>query len=197
VISGQVQFHESLDNLVVPIDAVTPHPANPRNGDIDAIVESIAVNGFIAPVVVQKSTGYIIAGNHRYFALHQMGSEIIPVIYVDVDDTAAKRYLLADNRTSDLGQYDTAQLVELLTEAHETDSLLGTGYNEMDLANLKAIMDSPPNYGDHASWPTLTLTVPPHLKNAFYEVTEHAVSDHERLESLLRMAGWRPSSEED
>lgn len=189
--SGMVNFHEKLTDLLVPIDKVAQHPDNPRNGDVEAIAESIDINGYIAPVIVQQSTGYILAGNHRYQALLSLGSQVIPAIYVDIDDVAARRYMLADNRTSDLGIYDNAQLVEILTDLDEHDSLLGSGYTKMDLEQLQAILDIPPAYEEFASWPTITLTVPPHLKNAFYEFTNHAVSDHERLEMLLRMAGWK------
>lgn len=188
--SGLVNFHEDLTELLTPIDKVTQHPDNPRNGDVAAIAESIEINGFIAPVIAQRSTGYILAGNHRYQALLGLGSQVIPVVWVDVDEVAAKRYLLADNRTSDLGIYDNSNLVQILTELDDVDSLLGSGYTRMDLEQLQAILDMAPTYEDFASWPTITLTVPPHLKNAFYKFTNHAVSDHERLEMLLRMAGW-------
>lgn len=192
MMSGMVQFHPSVEPLLVPIDQITSHPDNPRNGDVEAIVESIEVNGYIAPIIAQTGTGYILAGNHRYYALSQLGSEVAPVIWVDVDEKAAKRYLLADNRTSDLGQYDNAALVELLETLQESDSLLGSGYNEADLENLQHILEIKPDYGDHASWPTISVQVPPHVKNAYYDMTEHAVGDRERFELLLRLAGWRP-----
>lgn len=194
--SGLVTFHPKLADLLVPIDKVAQHPDNPRNGDVEAIAESIEINGYISPVIVQESTGYILAGNHRYQALLSLGSKVIPVIYVDVDETAARRYLLADNRTSDLGVYDNGQLVEILNDLDAHDSLLGSGYTKMDLEQLQAILDIPPTYEDFASWPTLTLAVPPHLKNAFYEFTDHAVSDHDRLAMLLKMAGWKPKGEQ-
>lgn len=191
MMSGMVQFHPALAGLMTSITKVRPHPSNPRNGDVDAIAQSILVNGYIAPIIAQQSTGHILAGNHRYHALLSLGADVAPVIWVDVDEQAATRYLLADNRTSDLGVYDNAQLVELLEMLAEQDDLMGSGYNEHDLEALRALAEIEPDYGDHASWPTITLTVPPHLKNAFYEFTEHAVSDHDRLEMLLRMAGWQ------
>lgn len=196
MISGLVQFHPSLDPLMADIDSIRSHPDNPRNGDVDAIAESIEVNGYVAPIIAQKGTGYILAGNHRYYALKQLGAEVAPVVWVDMDETAAKRYLLADNRTSDLGIYDNDSLVTLLEAIQAADSLLGTGYNESDLENLKHILDIKPDYGDHASWPTISVQVPPHIKNAYYEMTEHAVGDRERFELLLRLAGWTPKGEE-
>ena len=60
----QVFFCEQAYELVAP-RALRPHPRNPRRGDVDAIEESIAENGFYGCVVAQRSTGYILAGNHR------------------------------------------------------------------------------------------------------------------------------------
>lgn len=189
--SGFVNFHESLEPLMCSIEDVSPHPANPRNGDIEMIAESITINGFISPVIAQKSTGHIIAGNHRYFALHQLGSDKIPVIWVDVDDLAAKRYLLADNRTSDLGNYDNSALVALLEQIDAEDSLLGTGYKDYDLEVLKLLTEIPlDNLDDFAQWPTLSFQVPPHVKNAFTQMTSAAGDDRERFELLMRLAGW-------
>jgi ParB-like nuclease family protein len=140
-ISGSVRFHEQVQHLLVDIESVTRHPDNPREGDVDAIIESIEVNGFIAPVIAQKSTGHIIAGNHRYDALQALGSSVIPVIQIDVDDEMAKRYLLADNRTSDLGRYNEENLLTMLLSMQDTDlGLIGTGYTE-DALNLLLIED--------------------------------------------------------
>jgi ParB-like chromosome segregation protein Spo0J len=187
-----VQFHPALDPLLVSMEEVSSHPANPRNGDVEAIAESIQINGFVAPVIAQKSTGHIIAGNHRYYALMSLGSGVIPVIWVDIDDTAAKRYLLADNRTSDMGTYDHHVLIQLLEELQAEDlTLLGTGYRDYDLEALKALAEiDNEGLGDVMSWPTLTFTVPPHVKNAFKRLTSHAGDDREAFEMMLRLAGW-------
>jgi len=68
-----------------PIDAVRPHPRNPREGDVGAIHESIEANGFYGSILAQKSTGFILAGNHRHQAAMQQGATEIPVTWVDVD----------------------------------------------------------------------------------------------------------------
>lgn len=172
------------------IEEVRPHPGNPRNGDVDAIMESITVNGFIAPVIAQSSTGHIVAGNHRYYALLELGAEQIPVIWLDVDDLAARRYLLADNRTSDLGNYDNAILVEILESIAAEDSLLGTGYRDYDLEVLRHLSEMELETLDIAQWPTLSFTVPPHVKAAFVRMTAHGGDDREKFEILLRLAGW-------
>lgn len=130
---------------VVPIDSVTPHPENPRRGDLEEIRALIREHGFYGALVVQRSTGHILAGNHRWRAARQEGLESIPVVYIDVDDDRARRILLADNRSSDLGGYDDEALVALLTDLREPngDGLHGTGYASDDLERLLREIDQP------------------------------------------------------
>lgn len=121
----------------VAIDALRPHPRNPREGDIGAIHQSIENNGFYGSVIAQKSTGFILAGNHRWQAAQQQGATEIPVTWIDVDDDHALRILLADNRTNDLASYNDNELAELLqTLRDETGTLAGTGYDGDDLDEL-------------------------------------------------------------
>ncbi|MDY5785585.1 hypothetical protein [Corynebacterium sp.] len=65
---------------------------------------------------------------------------------VDVDEDRATRIVLADNRTADLGSYDTDELLGLLeTVDHDLD---GTGYDYDDLEGLSADVDDEPETGD-------------------------------------------------
>lgn len=115
----------------VPLDALRNHPRNPRRGDVKSIQASIDNNGFYGAVIAQRSTGYIIAGNHRWLAAQESNATEIPVIWVDIEDDHALRIMLADNRTNDLAEYDDALLSELLNDlAESTGTLLGTGYDE-------------------------------------------------------------------
>ena len=128
---------ESLRPLLVPIDSISQHPDNPRNGDIDLIVESITVNGYVAPVVVQRSTNRIIAGNHRWQAMHALDATTIPAIFVDMSDEQAARYLIADNRTSDVAKNDEHLLGQMLAALAESDiGLIGTGFTEDEFHDL-------------------------------------------------------------
>ena len=128
---SKVVFTEAVKPLLVPITSVQNWPKNPRSGDLTALVESITKNGFYQPVVAQRSTGYVIAGNHRKAALESMGATEIPVVFVDASDEDAARIALADNRTSDLAFYDDAQLFELLSGLVDEGGggLEGTGYD--------------------------------------------------------------------
>jgi hypothetical protein len=114
----------------IAIEALTEHPENPRRGDDSAVAESVETNGFFGAVLVQRSTGYVLAGNTRLRVASADGDESIPGFWLDVDDETAKRILLADNRVSDLAYYDDAMLLSLLESvSEETGSLVGTGYD--------------------------------------------------------------------
>lgn len=132
---------------VVPLDSLKQHPRNARSGDLGAIHQSIEANGFYGAVIAQKSTGFILAGNHRWLAAVQAGAAEIPVTWVDVDDDHALRIMLADNRTNDLASMDEAALADLLKELHAaTGTLTGTGYDGDDLDELLSdlgMMDEP------------------------------------------------------
>ncbi len=121
----------------VSVHDVQPHPRNPRVGRTDLIEESIEVNGFYGALVVQESTGYVLAGNHRLLAARNAGEETVPVFYLDVDDIEAKRLMLADNRTADLAGYLDDELASLLGQlAASQAGLAGTGFADSDLAEL-------------------------------------------------------------
>lgn len=109
----------------VPIESVSPHPDNPRRGDVLTIAKSIKSNGFFGSILVQKSTGFILAGNHRFLAAQNLGIKEIPAIFIDVTDDEALRIMLADNRTSDLGDYDDEKLLEILLQANTEDEFIG------------------------------------------------------------------------
>lgn len=125
-----MRIHDQ-DFELTPIDRLKPHPDNPRRGDLDAIARSIQTNGFYGAVVAQRSTGHVLAGNHRLEAARREGAAEIPCFWLDIDDSAALRILSADNRTSDLGGYDQQALAELLTRIQaDSGTLDGSGYSQ-------------------------------------------------------------------
>lgn len=117
---------------LVPVGKLREHPQNPRRGVVEVIDESIEANGWYGAVVAQRSTGYILAGNHRFRVAKKRGAKEIPTIWRDVDDEAAVRILLVDNKSADAGGYDEELLDELLSGLETLD---GTGYG-FDLDDL-------------------------------------------------------------
>ena len=128
----------ALQALAVPIESVTLHPNNPRVGDVEAVAASLKRFGQLRPVVVQASTSYVVAGNHLLRAARSLGWTKLAVVIVDIDDATATAYMLADNRTSDLGGYDERLLAAILAEAAAADNLAATGYDADDVAALVA-----------------------------------------------------------
>jgi hypothetical protein len=120
----------NADHEMVGVDDLTTHPGNPRRGDLAAVKASIEVNGFYGTIVAQRSTGYVLAGNHRLMAARELGMVEVPVVWVDCDDTRARAILAADNRTSELGGFDSEALAQLLEGLRIEDALVGTGYDE-------------------------------------------------------------------
>jgi hypothetical protein len=111
----------------IGIDTVEPHPKNPRVHDLDAIAGSLERFGQTKPIIVQRSTGYVVAGNGtRLAAKEKLGWEEIGAVVLDMDDETADAYLAADNRTSDRAKYDSEQLFSLL---EGIDDLDGTGFD--------------------------------------------------------------------
>jgi ParB-like chromosome segregation protein Spo0J len=124
---------------MVPVATLHTHPLNPRRGNVAVIAESVKTNGFYGAVVVQQSTNYILAGNHRYLAAIQEQADEIPVLWVDVSDEEAKRIILADNKTSDLADYDEQSLGAILAELVQTElGLTGTGYGSTEADEILA-----------------------------------------------------------
>ena len=87
----------NVEYELVPIQNLQKHPRNVNQGDTGAIYQSIEANGFYGALVVQKGTGYILAGNHRYDAAVQSGFTEVPVTWLDVDDDRAERLRMSRN----------------------------------------------------------------------------------------------------
>ena len=126
-----------MEAISVKIDTLKEFDGNPRKGNVKALVESLQANGQYRPIVVQKSTKQILAGNHLWKAAQELGWTEISVVELDVDDTQAKKIVAADNRLADLGIYDEQKLLDLLGEI----DLVGTGYVSADVDDLLAMIE--------------------------------------------------------
>lgn len=119
------------------LSELTPYHKNARRGNVDAIAESLQVNGQYKPIIVNEGTHTgrpmeILVGNHTVQAAELIGLDKLDAVVIDVDDERARKIVLVDNRTSDLATYDDALLADLLVDA----DLSGTGFTEVDLDGL-------------------------------------------------------------
>lgn len=125
-----------------------PYPGNARVGDVEMIAESLQQNAQFRPIVVQRSTGYVLAGNHTMKAAQSLGWDQIDVHWLDCDDETARRVVLVDNRANDVSTYDDHALLALIQSVGEsTEDLLGTGFQDQDLLDLIASLDDKHGWG--------------------------------------------------
>jgi ParB-like chromosome segregation protein Spo0J len=117
----------------VAISSLEAYPTNPRRGDIEAIAQSLKSHGQYRPIVIQYGTNFILAGNHTYKAAKKLGWKKIKVTYIEVDETTARRIVLADNRLTDLAGYNEPLLKSLLQALPELD---GTGFTQSEVDTL-------------------------------------------------------------
>jgi ParB-like chromosome segregation protein Spo0J len=139
------KFADGLEKLLTPIEKIQVAKSNPRRGDIDAVARSYKTFGQRKPIVVRKEKGgkgTAIAGNHQLQAARKLGWTHIAAIWVEEDEMVSKAFALADNRTHDLGTYDTVALLALLEEVKGEEKLLAaTAYTEDDMSDLVASIE--------------------------------------------------------
>lgn len=135
---------DSLKSLAVPIDKLQGLPNNPRLGDVNAVMASLARFGQRKPIVARYDDGTIIAGNHTWQAAKQLGWTEIAVAYVGDDDVTAQAYALADNRTAELGSYDEQALKDLIEQVHAVvpEFVRDAGWSDEAVKELVAKIES-------------------------------------------------------
>jgi len=135
----------------VPTNQLRPWRDNPRKNDaaVAAVIDSIKRFGFGAPIIARLADGEVIAGHTRLKAAIKLGLPEVPVRYLDLDPADAHLLALADNKTSEIAQWDEDALGRILAElrANEVDLLAGTGFGEAELDALIRDAQGLPNPG--------------------------------------------------
>jgi ParB family chromosome partitioning protein len=124
----------------IEISKLSNDPANARKHperNLEAIVASLRRFGQQKPIVIDKSN-VVRAGNGTIEAAKQLGWTHIDCVRTSLESSDAIAYAIADNRTSELAEWDddvlAAQLNGLLADDEEL--LLAAGFNEDELAKL-------------------------------------------------------------
>jgi len=115
-----------------------PFPANARNIDaaIPAVADSIRRFGFRKPIVTDAEL-VIIAGHVRHQAALRLELPVVPVhIVADLTPEQARAYRLADNRTSELAEWDNDQLIDELLDLDRIGQLDASGFSKEELDAL-------------------------------------------------------------
>lgn len=101
----------------LPLKSIKPYWRNPRNNETgtQAVMKSIKDYGFNSPIIVDKEY-VIVAGHTRYKAAQLLEMDTVPVVVVDLPAQKVKEYRIADNKTSELSEWDYPKLILELKE---------------------------------------------------------------------------------
>lgn len=100
--------NDNLKIIYKEIDELIPYINNPRNNTnaVDAVASSIKNFGFKVPIVIDGGNE-IINGHTRMLAAKKLGLSKVPCILADdLNDEEIKAFRLADNKTSELADWD-------------------------------------------------------------------------------------------
>lgn len=119
--------------LDIAVENLKEYENNPRRNDdaVPFVANSIKEFGFKVPIVVDKNM-VIIAGHTRLKAAKELGMKTVPCIMADdLTEEQVKAFRLADNKTSELSQWNFLKLDEELSDIFSVD-MKGFGFGEMD-----------------------------------------------------------------
>src|ERR1700744_4324936 len=136
------------------------HRRNPKDHNLDELINSFYSFGFIAPPTIDEATETMVAGHGRCQALEKLRLEKRPppdrievhddVWYVPVirgvsfkNERERDRWLIADNKLPESGGWDEQLLFEMLSEFSD-DELDGLGFTDDELEELLAPNEDSP-----------------------------------------------------
>jgi len=146
---------------MLPLADIKRLPRNAKLHDLEKIHQSIERFGFLERVVINETTGHMIAGHGRCEDLEarkaareeppegieKNGTDwLVPVDYVSVLPGEENAAAIALNRLTETGGWETGALAELLSEiaaSDDDDPFRGIGYDAADLDAMLAELTSP------------------------------------------------------
>ena len=139
-------INEKIEIVYKNVDELREYKNNPRNNEkaVAAVAASIELAGFKVPIVIDVN-GVIVAGHTRVKAAKQLGKQTVPCIVADdLTDEQIRAFRLADNKTSELADWDFDKLdAELEALAEMGIDMAEFGFSQMEEEFLsEAINDS-------------------------------------------------------
>ena len=123
------------------VDELIPYVNNPRDNAnaVDAVASSIKNFGFKVPIVTDKGNE-IVTGHTRLLAAKKLGMDKIPVIIADdLSEAEVKAFRLADNKVSELADWDWSLLDSEFEELKEMElnfDMEEFGFESSDIDHL-------------------------------------------------------------
>lgn len=118
----------------IKIKDIKPYENNPRRNDgaVEAVKASIREFGFKVPLVIDKNN-VIVCGHTRYSACKELKINEIPCIRADdLTDDQIKAFRIADNKVSELAEWDFERLQVELDDISLDMSDFGVEIPEID-----------------------------------------------------------------
>jgi len=137
---GLVHVEQATLEHVDPRTLV-PWDRNPRENEdaVPQVAASIQRFGFGAPLVVRPSDRRVLAGHTRLKASILLDLAKVPVRWLELSDTEADAYALADNRLGELAEWDDDLLSEVLRDLAADDvDLDALGFDDRELVAFLA-----------------------------------------------------------
>ena len=132
----------------LPLEALRPWEKNPRTNDgaIEKVAASIREFGFVAPIVVWRAGGRMVAGHTRLKALRSIlaqspdfvppgapGPGLARVVFQDFESEAkADLYALADNKLGELAAWDDEAVADILAGFNDEEIALA-GFDDEEV----------------------------------------------------------------
>ncbi len=126
-----------MEIINIDINKLKPYKNNPRKNDeaVEYVANSIKEFGFKVPIIVDKDYE-IIAGHTRLKAAKQLGLKEVPCIIADdLTEKQVKAFRLADNKLSEIAEWDFNLLDNELSNILDID--MGSfGFDMLEDVNL-------------------------------------------------------------
>ena len=112
-----------MNIIDINISELKEYENNPRHNEnaVEPVANSIKEFGFKVPIIVDKNN-VIIAGHTRLKAAKYLGLNIVPCIIADdLTEEQIKAFRLADNKVSEIAEWDFSKLEDELRNISEID----------------------------------------------------------------------------
>lgn len=125
---------DGLKSLVVPIDSILEDPKNTVDHsyrNIEMIANSLREYGQRKPIVVNKKTNIVEAGNGTLQAAKMIGAKKIAAVFVNDSDKTAKGFSVMDNRSAQFAIFNK-NLIDVVGLFDDTETSIGFLENEIN-----------------------------------------------------------------